>query len=155
MIKTILIALAILLTLGFIAYRFVAPKALVEIGKKGMSQNKLKIIRTFKSNETQDDNNNTIKSIQGNCFINIECSINLPFSQVDIYDFQLVKNKKNKVGTEENVGDNLSDNYFYWDQITQKNNENCYIRLTFQIPDSAAEGYLFYWGKYWGPINLK
>ncbi len=161
--KNIFLIGVILLAVGFIAYRIFLPKAFVEVGKKGMAADKLKITRISRATTVNDYDDKPVTASPGHTFVQLDCQVTIPFDQLDIYDFQLVKAKTAKLGTEENVGDNTKDNYFFGIPITKDGIElkdldlkstDCHIRLIYQIPETETKGYLSYWGEYWGPLEL-
>jgi hypothetical protein len=129
-----------------------------------MAADKLRVAKISRAKTVNDHDNKPVTAATGNTFVQIDCQVTIPFDQMDIYDFQLVKAKVKEIGTEENVGDNGKANYFYGIPVTKDGMElndfdlkstDYYIRLIFQIPELATEGYLFYWGEYWGPLNLR
>lgn len=159
----ILLIVVILLAVGFLSYLILIPKAFVAVGKKGMTADKLKITKISRTTTVNDDDAKPVTAAPGNRFVQLDCHVTIPFDQMDIYDFQLVRAKSSELGKEENVGDNSKDNHFFGIPITKDGIElkdfdlkstDYYIRLVFQIPESANTGYLFYWGEYWGPLNL-
>ena len=161
--KIILIAV-ILLVVVFLAYRMLIPKAFVAAGKKGITADKLNVVRIGRATTASDDKGKPVTPAPGNTFIQIDCQVTVPFDQMDVYDFQLVKAKAAKPGTEENVGYKTKNNYFFGTPISKDGVElkefdlkatDYFIRLIYQIPETETKGYLFYWGDYWGPLNLK
>ena len=159
----IILIVAILLLVGFLAYRILIPKAFVAAGKKGMTGDKLKVVKISRATTVSDDKGKPITPVPGNTYVQIDCQVAIPFDQIDVYDFQLVKAKAERLGTEENVGDNTKDNYFFEMPISKDGIElmdfdlkagDYFIRLIYQIPETETKGYLFYWGEYWGPLAL-
>lgn len=156
--------MALLLTAVFAVYRIMASKAFITEGKNNMSAEKVNVVRISRVMTVKNNNDQPVTAFPGHIFMQLDCAISqLPFEQLDIYDFQLVKDKAAIIGTEENIGDNTKANYFFSIPITGDGTElkelndkatDYYIRLVFQIPDSATKGYLFYWGAYWGPLDL-
>src|SRR6266853_1500173 len=66
-------------------------------------------------------------------------------------------------GQELNVGDNQSDDYYYWTYLDNSGRPVADLpgsvrpftaRLSFKVPGDAQIGYLFYSGLYWGPAQF-
>ncbi len=102
-----------LLVTAFAVYRIMLPKAFIVVGKKGMITEKLKVVRLSRSLSVID-NGKTIQASPGHVFVQIDYSTSMPADEIDVYDFQLVQGKAERIGNEQNIGDNLGDNYFFW-----------------------------------------
>jgi hypothetical protein len=99
----------------------------------------------------------------GKKFVSVDIRIAASPTEFDVDDFQLVKAKSAQPGSEENLGDNSQDNYFFWTPLDTSGNptaaldpksKESRVRLSFQVPKEATVGYLFYWGVYVGPLQF-
>jgi len=62
-----------------------------------------------------------------------------------------------------NVGDNGDTAYFYWSYLdpagravsTPPATSPFLARLWFKVPSGVPRAFLFYWGLYWGPFELR
>ena len=102
------------------------------------------------------DSGKMVLAREGNKFVHLALLIKADLKDIDVYDFQFVKDKASKIGEEQNVGDNMADNSFFWstqDPETKAAKE-IRVKLSFQVPKQAQKGYLFYWGEYFGPVEF-
>ncbi len=99
----------------------------------------------------------------GKKFVSVDIRIAASPTEFDVDDFQLVKAKSAQPGSEENLGDNSQDNYFFWTPLDTSGNptaaldpksKESRVHLSFQVPKEATVGYLFYWGVYVGPLQF-
>lgn len=158
-VATILIAL---IAVAFILYRFVMPLLFVWYGRGPISAETVQIEKIVTATSAFNDRHQVVSSSKSSQFVVIDILVKARFTDFDIYDFQLVKNNTAKLGYEENIGDNSTDNYFYWSILDANGKETTSIsdgaetkiRLYFEIPNETESGYLFYWGEYFGPLNF-
>ncbi len=161
--KKVLIGSALIIGLLVLTARTWVPYVFAEIGKNGFSADKAIVQKVFKTNEIIDMDKQHVAAQDGETFLNIDLHIEMPINQIDFYDFQLVKDDRQSLGYEENIGDYTHENYFNalalndegkiindWDDNANEIN----MRLIFQIPKSEKEGYLVFWGEYIGPIQF-
>jgi hypothetical protein len=147
----------------FLAWRFVVPALFVALGRGPVDTQTLSVVRVSVSSQVTDSERGVLTSGTGYKFVNVDCRISASPTAVDIYDFQLVKDGASSLGSEQNVGDNLDPDYFFWSFLDSSGavvNEighdvtDFAVRLTFKVPSEASRGYLFYWGEYFGPIEF-
>ena len=157
----ILVALAIA---AFVAYRLIVPRLFVAAGRGAINDSALvRVTRVAHAESTLDYKGQTVQSGPNHRYVIIDCQIDAPADKVDFDDFQLVKDKAPSLGAEENVGSNADRDYFYWSFIDGSGHPVAEVpassaplraRLSFKVPRDAKSGYLFYWGFYWGPLEL-
>ena len=147
----------------FLAYRFLLPSAFVSFGRGPINEESLQILDVRSAAESIDENGQTIQALDEMKFVVIDTTIDAPFLDFDVYDFQLVKRRSEKLGEEENVGDNWAENSFLYVLLDASGRPSSdfespaspvKLRLSFQVPVEATTGYLFYWGVYFGPIQF-
>ena len=160
--KTLLIIVAIIAGL-LLAYRFLLPTAFVSIGRGPISEDSLHIVDVHSDQMSIDEAGQTVQALDGMKFVVIDTTVDASFLDFDVYDFQLVKARSEKLGEEENVGDNWADNSFLFvlfDDLGnptsnyEKTEPPIRLRFSFQVPTDATTGFLFYWGVYFGPIKF-
>ncbi len=115
------------------------------------------------ASEATDYQGNPVQAGPGHKFVLLDCRFSAPSNQVEFEDFQLVKERPAKVGEEVNLGDTEDSDSFYWGyldasghSVTQPPDSTgpFRARLVFKVPTEARQGYLSYWGLYWGPFKL-
>ena len=139
------------------------PVLFVSIGKGSFSKENVTVIQVVSSGNAVNAYGEPITAEAGRKFAHFDLHISLPIREIDYYDFQLVKRNDYELGREENIGDTLSDNYFSalplkddnsiageWDL----NSRETTLRLSFEVPETASRGFLFYWGEYIGPLQF-
>jgi len=162
------IAISILVIIGiagYLAYRFLLPRAFVAAGRGVVNDSQVVTVdRVTTAETTADFSGVPVPAGPGYKYVLIDCTINAPAGQVDFDDFQLVKSKAATLGAEENVGDNADRNYFYWSFLdgsgqrlaeVANTQSPVHARIAFKVPSEATTGYLFYWGHYWGPLEFQ
>ena len=144
-------------------YRFLLPAAFVAVGRGTVSEETVSVASVSVDDFAVDESGERVDADPGMKFVNLELNLDGTFADVDIYDFQLVKEKGKSLGSEENVGDNFADKYFYWTaldsqgqsiELTDYEAKPIRLRLAFHVPEDAEKGYLFYWGEYFGPFEF-
>ncbi len=156
--------LVVIAVVAFAAYRFV-PRAFVTAGRGVVSDpSVLSVTRVATAASTLDFNGQQVQAGTGKKYVLIDCVINAPADRIDFDDFQLVKSRAATLGDEENIGDNVDENYFYWSFLdtsggpvseVPKAQNPVRARIAFKVPGDSATGYLFSWGLYWGPLEFK
>lgn len=146
-----------------VLYRLVLPHAFVSAGRGSLTEERLKVERVAIESTAVGQDGHRVAADTDKKFVVLDVHLALAPNQVDPDDFQLVKSKAEKLGTEENVGSNLGDNSFFWTPLggngqpvdpLDSRASDTRLRLSFQVPKEARVGYLFYWGVYRGPIDL-
>mgnify|MGYP001191673153 CR=1 FL=1 len=108
-----------------------------------------------------DYDGNPVSAGAGFQYVLLDCHFTVPSNQVDLTDFQLVRERVPETGTETNLGNNDDRDYFYWTYLDQAGQRLTAppdttgpfrARLAFKVPADIRAGYLFYWGLYWGPL---
>ncbi len=152
-----------LVALAWVGYHLVLPRAFVSAGRGALSDTRLvQLAGTRSARSAQDWNGAAVEAGPEHKFVLIDVRIDAPAEKVDFPDFQLVQEKAARLGEERNVGNNADDGYFYWSYLDDAGNQVADppeappfpARLTFKVPKDARSGYLFYWGLYWGPLDL-
>ena len=147
----------------FLAYKFLLPAAFVSFGRGPINEDSLQILDVHSAAQSIDENGNAVSALDEMKFVVVDTSVDAPFLDFDVYDFQLVKGKSEKLGEEENVGDNWAENSFLYVLLDSSGKPSSdfesptspvNLRLSFQVPLEAKSGYLFYWGVYFGPIQF-
>jgi len=161
-VKSLLIVVVVIAAL-FLAYRFLLPSAFVSFGRGPINEDSLQILDVRSDATSIDENGQEVRALDEMKFVVIDTSIDAPFLDFDVYDFQLVKGRSEKLGEEENVGDNWAENSFLFVLLDSSGTPTSDfesptsplpLRLSFQVPLEATTGYLFYWGVYFGPIQF-
>jgi hypothetical protein len=157
------VVLVALVALAWVGYRLLLPHAFVSAGRGALGDARLvQLGGTRSARSAQDWNGAPVEAGPGHKFVLIDVRVDAPADNVDFADFQLVQEKAARLGEERNVGDNADDDHFYWSYLDDAGNQVADApearpfpaRLTFKVPKDARAGYLFYWGLYWGPIDL-
>lgn len=161
------IAIAVLLALvlaAFVAYRVLLPRAFVAMGRGALTEtDAVQVIRVTTSGTALDFDGKPVDAGAGNKYALIDCRFSVPADKVDFDDFQLVKGHAAKLGDEENVGNHADRGYFFWTFLDAAGNPVSEVsgsvnpfnaRIAFKVPEESTTGYLFYWGLYWGPLEL-
>ena len=146
------------------AYRVLLPRAFVAAGRGALTETgSLQVIRVSTSGTALDFDGRPVEAGAGKKYALIDCRFNVPADKVDFDDFQLVKGHSAKLGDEENVGNHAERAYFFWTFLDGTDTPFSEVagslspfnaRLAFKVPEDATTGYLFYWGLYWGPLEL-
>jgi hypothetical protein len=159
----ILAIIAVVLVLLYVGYRFLLPAAFVAVGRGAVSEETVSVASVSLDDFAVDESGERVDADPGMKFVNLDLDVDGTYSDVDVYDFQLVKEKAPRLGSEENIGDNFADKYFYWTaldeqgqpvELTDYEAKPIRLRLAFHVPQAAENGYLFYWGEYFGPFDL-
>jgi hypothetical protein len=157
------LAIVTLAIAAFFVYRALAPRAFVSAGRGAISAEVLAVERVTAQDSVAAYKDQRVNADLGKKFVSIEIRIAASPTEFDVDDFQLVKAKTAEVGSEENLGDNSQDNYFFWTPLDASGqpaasldpkSEESRVRLSFQVPKEATEGFLFYWGVYVGPLQF-
>ena len=153
-----------------IAYRVLTPHqtaqdALVSVGRGAINAvGAVTVIHTGVSPETVDYDGRTVQAGAGHQYLLLDCRIAASPQDVDLEDFQLVRDRAAALGHEVNVGDHGDPAYFYWTYLdasgkpagqTLATATAFMARLSFKVPSDVPSAYLFYWGLYWGPFALR
>ncbi|HLA82800.1 MAG TPA: hypothetical protein VJP78_14490 [Thermoleophilia bacterium] len=147
----------------FVLWRFVLPALFVSLARGPINTDTVVVKRVSVSDQITDSERGHVSAGTGHKFLSLDCSISVSPTEVDIHDFQFVKDRASSLGTEENVGNNMDLDYFFWtfldsngtpiDDIGNDATEFG-LRLIFKVPVEASRGYLFYWGEYFGPVEF-
>ena len=157
------VVLVALVALAWVGYRLLLPRAFVSAGRGVLGDARLvQLAGTRSVRSAQDFNGAAVQAGPEHKFVLIDLRIDAPADRVDFDDFQLVKEKAARLGEERNVGNNADDDHFYWAFLDDAGNQVAEApgarpfpaRLTFKVPKDARAAYLFYWGLYWGPLDL-
>lgn len=153
--KTLIITTGIIAS-GLLIYFFVMPRVFVSMGRGPVGPDSVKIQAVTVGPSATGDLGKEVLASEGNKFVHLDLVIKAAFKDIDVYDFQLVKGKASKIGEEQNVGDNMADNAFFWSSpdTEETSAKEIRVRLSFQVPKQARQGYLFYWGEYFGPVEF-
>jgi len=161
--KKIILGLILVIAILVLTARSWVPTVFTALAKGNFNQDTI-TIKQIKTTQTRDNHKGQpISAKENHKFVNIDMRIDLPLSEFDFYDVQLVKENNYEIGYEKNLGDHLSENYFEVyplnDDGTLANdwNESANVinmRISFEIPSNEKQGYLFYWGEYIGPLNF-
>jgi hypothetical protein len=157
------VLLAVVLA-AFVVYRVLLPRAFVVMGRGALAETgAVQVTRVATSSTAIDFSRKPVEAGAGHKYALIDCRFTVPSDKVDFHDFQLVKERSAKLGHEENVGDQADRSYFLWTFLDASSSpvsgvsgssSPFHARLAFKVPDGATTGYLFYWGLYWGPLEL-
>ena len=157
------VVLGALVALAWVGYHLVLPRAFVSAGRGALGDARLvQLTGTRSARSAQDWNGATVEAGPEHKFVLVDVRIDAPADKVDFDDFQLVREKAARPGDERNVGNNAEEDYFFWAYLDDAGNQIAEApatrpfpaRLTFKVPKDARAGFLFYWGLYWGPIDL-
>ena len=157
------IVLVALVALAWVGYRLLLPRAFVSAGRGALGDARLVQLAATRSAESaRDFNGAAVEAGPEHKFVLIDVRIDAPADKVDFDDFQLVREKAARLGEERNVGNNDDRDQFYWAYLDEAGNQVAEVpaarpfpaRLTFKVPKDARSGFLFYWGLYWGPLDL-
>jgi len=161
--KKIILGLILIITILVLTARSWVPTVFTTIAKGNFNQDTITIKHIQVTQTRNNRKGKTISAKENHKFVNIDMKINLPLSEFDFYDLQLVKENNYEIGYEKNLGDHLSENYFEvyplnddgtlandWDENANVIN----MRISFEVPTIETQGYLFYWGEYIGPLNF-
>lgn len=156
--------LAVVCVAGYLAYRFLLPRAFVAAGRGVVNDPQVvSVNHVITAATTPDFDGVPVSAGPGYKYVVIDCTINAPGGQIDFDDFQLVKSRAATLGSEENVGDNADRHYFYWSFLDDSGERLSEVpstqspvraRIAFKVPTEATTGFLFYWGFYWGPLQF-
>jgi hypothetical protein len=165
------IAAGLALVVGaLITYRLFAPQPLarhpfVTLGRGVITDTSMVTVTGVAlSSETLDYNGRKVAAGPGSRYVLLDCRFVASPDKVSFDDFQLVRNRAATLGQEENVGDHGDKDYFYWTYLEGSGKPTTAVppstnpfmaRLAFKVPADAAQGFLFYWGLYWGPFVLR
>ena len=140
------------------------PLAYVTAGRGGVTDTSaVQVTAIATAAEANDYDGKPVAAGTGSQYVLLDCRITAPPDQVDLSDFQLVRDRVPEVGTETNLGNHDDQDYFYWTYLdeagrrlaTPPNSTGPFaVRLAFKVPAGTRTGYLFYWGLYWGPLSL-
>jgi len=159
----VILAILTLAIAAFVVYRAFAPRAFVSAGRGAITAELLAVERVAVQDHITADKGQRMNADLGKKFVSLDIRIAAGPTEFDVDDFQLVKAKAAQLGSEENLGDNSQDNYFFWTPIDASGqpassldakSKESRIRLSFQVPTEATVGYLFYWGVYVGPLEF-
>lgn len=141
-----------------------APRAFVTAGRGSVSDPRtISVTRVAVAPATLDYDGHEIQAGPDHAYVLLDCLITPPVDQVHFDDFQLVRDRAATLGAETNIGDNGDRDYFYWAFLDASGRPVSQppaasgpfaARLAFKVPADAREGYLFYWGLYWGPLKF-
>ena len=157
------VVLVALVALAWVGYRLLLPRAFVSAGRGAIRDVRLvQLAGTRSARSAQDFNGAAVQAGPEHKFVLIDVRIDAFADRVGFDDFQLVKEKAARLGEERNVGNNADDDNFYWAYLDDAGNQVAEApgarpfsaRLTFKVPKDARSAYLFYWGLYWGPLDL-
>lgn len=110
-----------------------------------------------------DYDGNPVPAGTGSKCVLLDCVISAPPGEIDLSDFQLVRERVSELGAESNLGENGDSVYFYWSYLDQTGGRLAAApdsvgpladRLAFKVPAGVQSGYLFYWGLYWDPSTV-
>lgn len=96
-------------------------------------------------------------------YVLLDCEIVGAPAEIDLTDFQLVKDRVAELGAETNLGNHEDRDYFYWTYLDEAGQPRAtppepagsfVVRLAFKVPAEVRRGFLFYWGLYWGPLDI-
>ena len=152
-----LLALIVLVAIvAFAAYRILLPKAFVAAGRRGLTADRITVERVIVERSVTGYEGQRVDADPARKFVTFDLRLAAGEGGFDVYDFQLVKAQTAELGKEENIGDNTDDNYFFWSPLDSESSDsaNTRVRISFQVPEDATTGYLFYWGTYVGPLEL-
>jgi hypothetical protein len=157
------VVLIALVALAWVGYRLLLPRAFVAAGRGALGDARVvQLAGSRSARSAQDFNGAAVEAGPEHKFVLIDVRIDAPADKVDFDDFQLVREKAARLGEERNVGNNDERDHFYWSYLDDAGNQVAeapgarpfLTRLTFKVPKDARAGYLFYWGLYWGPLDL-
>ena len=137
----------------YLAYRYLLPYAFVSMGRGPISSDTLSVEDVLIEKSVKNYDGEQVSADINNKFVTFLVKTSVPSTEFDVYEFQLVKEVAPSIGMEQNIGDNLSDNYYFWSMQSETENSS-YFSMSFQVPDKEIKGYLFYWGVYFGPYDF-
>ncbi len=136
----------------------------VALGRGALSSvEALSIIAVTTAPETMHYDGKRVAAGPGHQYVLLDCRFTVSPNEVNFDDFQLVQDSAATIGQELNVGDNQSDDYYYWTYLDNSGRPVADLpgsvrpftaRLSFKVPGDAQIGYLFYSGLYWGPAQF-
>ena len=160
--KTV-IAIVVIALAALVGYWILLPKTFVTVGRRAVTAQRISIERVTVERSVTSYNNERVDADPGKKFVTFDLRLAIRGTEFDVYDIQLVKEKKDRVGTEENVGDSSEDNYFFWTPLDSSGqpaaaldleSPDTRVRVSFQVPNAATAGFLLYWGVYLGPFEF-
>ena len=137
----------------YLAYRYLLPYAFVSMGRGPISSDTLSVEDVLIEKSVKNYDGEQVSADINNKFVTFLVKTSVPSTEFDVYEFQLVKEVAPSIGMEQNIGDNLSDNYYFWSMQSETENSS-YFSMSFQVPDNEIKGYLFFWGVYFGPYDF-
>ena len=150
---------------ALILYRRFAPQAVVTIGRGPVNDPQaISVTRVAVASATANYDGHEVAAGPDHKYVVLDCRIAAPADSVDFDDFQLVRDRAAQLGHETNVGDHGDSDYFYWSYLDASGRPVVQplsstgpvtARLAFKVPADARQGYLFYWGLYWGPFDFR
>lgn len=123
----------------------------------------VQIISVATAAYTNDFKGRPVAADPGSMYVVLDCQIAAPPNQVDVSDFQLVQSLVADIGAQANLGNHEDTDYFYWSYLDAAGRPvatvpvtagSFALRLAFKVSAGSREGYLFYWGLYWGPVTF-
>lgn len=97
----------------YAGYRYVLPYALVSMGRGPVSNDTLFVENVRVERSVKDYNGEHVLTDINNKFVTFRVKTSVPSTEFDIYEFQLVREKAENFRMEQNIGDNLGDNYYF------------------------------------------
>ncbi|MEO1543505.1 MAG: hypothetical protein AAFR75_05730 [Pseudomonadota bacterium] len=149
--------------LVFLGYRYLVPKAFVSIGKGSVSEKTLLVQSLGSDSIAFSDTGESVEADEGSKFVRFSLDFAGPPSELDVWDFQLVRSRSEKLGEEQNIGDNFSAKYYFWTYLNalgvpieepDETQDRTRLQVAFHIDEAEFEGFLFYWGEYFGPYQF-
>jgi len=150
--KTTTIVAAIIVAL-YLAYRFLLPYAFISMGRGSINADAVSVEKIVIEKTVKDDNGKPITADTDNVFATFYINATVPANKFDITEFQIVREKAEKIGTEKNIGDPVNHNYYFWTMLDETDKSSRFS-ISFQIPKGEKRGFLFFWGIYWGPYEF-
>ena len=150
-----------------LSYRTIASRAFVTAGRGAVddaSAITVTVTHVAVAPATIDYDGKVVQAGRGHEYVLLDCRIAAPANKVNFDDFQLVRDRAARLGEETNVGDTDDSDSFYWTYLDAAGRPVMeapgvtgpfMARLAFKVPADARRGYLFYWGLYWGPFELR
>ena len=140
------------------------PRAFVERGRGGVRDTSaVRVTAVAVAAEADNYDGNPVPAGTGSKYVLLDCRITASPNQVDLSDFQLVRERVPRIGTEVNLGNSDDKDYFFWTYLDEAGQRLATppgstgpiaVRLAFKVPADIRTGYLFYWGLYWGPLSF-
>ncbi len=140
------------------------PRATVTLGRGAIGDSSVvTVVAVATAPATSDYQGKAVQAGPGYTYVVLDCRFAAAVNEVSFDDFQLVRDRVAKLGDEVNLGDNGDADAFYWSLLDPSGHAVAELpgstnpfmaRLAFKVPVDARQGYLFYWGLYWGPLDL-